>query len=179
MDRLIRYEALDADPDTWAAWKAAGWTPPDDGYDFMSIFGMDAYSPAWFGSHLHPGFYPAFEVKVLEDDGRRQLVQTEAGGTKERFTDGRMSIPRFVRFAVETLDDLTALMPRLDPGTHARVDEQRGHARKLLHGGHEPKIEIPVFAPLEIGEPRIDLKDGQPPGIEPQIDGAQVVHGLE
>jgi uroporphyrinogen-III decarboxylase len=123
VDRVIRWETIGVDPDTFARWEEEGWTPPADGYDYIRIFDLDLYAPAFFGSHLHPGFYPAFEVKVIEDDGRRQIVQTEAGGTMEQFTDGHMSIPRFLKFAVNTMDDLEKVMPRLDPHNHARVDE--------------------------------------------------------
>ncbi len=41
----------------------------------------------------------------------------------ERLSDGGMSVPHFVSFAVNTMVDLNKLRPRLDPNNHARVDE--------------------------------------------------------
>ncbi len=104
VDRLIRHEAIGVDEETYARWKAAGWTP-ERGDDFFGESGMDYFAPAFFGSYLHPGFYPAFTEEVLEDHGHRQVVRTEAGATVERMCDGSMSIPRFLRFPVEDLDD--------------------------------------------------------------------------
>ena len=123
VDRPIRSETIGIDDDTFARWEEDGWKPPDDTKNHVNWYGMDKLAPAFFGSHLHPGFHPTFEEKVLSDDGRRQLVQTPAGSTIERFSSGSMSIPHFVSFAVKTIDDFNELMPRLDPNNHTRVDE--------------------------------------------------------
>jgi uroporphyrinogen-III decarboxylase len=122
VDRPVRYETIGIDDDTYKRWAKEGWAPPNDANNFMRQFDMDIFAPAWFGGHLHPAFYPAFEEKIIEDDGHRQLLRTITGGIMERFSDGSMSIPRFVSFAVETMDDLEGLMPRLDPNSYPRVD---------------------------------------------------------
>ena len=122
-DRLIRFETIGVDNNTYARWHKEGWRWDGDPTDLFGQFNMDRYAPAFFGAHLHPGFHPAFEETVIQDDGRRQLVRTPSGAKIERFSDESMSIPRFVSFAVEKMDDLVTLMPRMDPDTHARVDE--------------------------------------------------------
>lgn len=121
-DRPMRHEAIGIDDQTVARWIKEGWEPEGDHVNFMAEFDMDPFAPAFFGSHLHPGFHPLFEEAVLEDDGRRQVVRTQAGIVQERFSDGSMSIPRFLKFPVETRADLDKLMPRLDPNDHQRVD---------------------------------------------------------
>jgi len=122
VDRPIRYEAIGIDDDTIARWKKEGWMSDAEHIDFIDAFDMDRFAPAFFGAHLHPGFHPLFEEKVIKDDGARQVVQTQGGYTIERFTDGRMSIPRFLKFPVENMDDLQKLMPRLNPADDQRVD---------------------------------------------------------
>lgn len=122
VDHPLREEAIGIDDDTVARWKREGWRPGSEPVNFKEEFGMDHVAPAFFGAHLHPGFYPPFEESVLEDDGRRQVFRTQAGIVAERFSDGSMSIPRFLRFPVETMDDLTKLRPRLNPADHQRVD---------------------------------------------------------
>jgi uroporphyrinogen decarboxylase len=114
-------ETIGLDDDTIKAWKREGWKPKAEPVNFVTEFDMDLIAPAFFGSHLHPGFHPPFEEKVIEDDGRRQVIQTQAGIIQERFSDGSMSIPRFLKFPVENMDDLQELLPRLDPIDHARV----------------------------------------------------------
>lgn len=122
VDRPLRMEAIGIDEETVLNWKRDGFEVSTDPFNFVQEFGMDYVAPAFFGAHLHPGFHPAFEEKVIEDDGHRQLVQTQAGGRMERFSDGSMSIPHFVSFAVSGMDDLARLMPRLNPRDHSRVD---------------------------------------------------------
>jgi uroporphyrinogen decarboxylase len=121
-DRPMHIEAIGIDDDTVARWKKEGWEPMTEPVNFMAEFNMDIAAPAFFGAHLHPGFWPLFEEKVIKDDGRRQLVQTQSGAMLERFSDGGMTIPHFVSFPVKTIADLEKLMPRLDPGNRERVD---------------------------------------------------------
>jgi uroporphyrinogen decarboxylase len=142
-DRPVRAEAIGVDNDTYALWREEGWEPPDGADNHMVQFQMDNVAPAFFGSHLYPGFYPPFEEKVLEDDGRRQIVQTFSGGTMERFSDGSMSVPRFISFAVTTMDDLNTLMPRLDPNNHSRVDEWSW----AFDTARENKLPLIVYIP--------------------------------
>ena len=60
------------------------------------------------------GLHPPFEEVVLETRGERRLVRTEDGALAEKLADGS-SMPRFIRFAVETRDDWERLRDeRLD-----------------------------------------------------------------
>jgi uroporphyrinogen decarboxylase len=69
------------------------------------------------------GLWPEFEEKVLETRGGRRLVQNKQGALCE-MTDSDSSIPRYIKFAVETRADWDRLKEeRLDPGTPGRVGE--------------------------------------------------------
>jgi len=60
------------------------------------------------------GLYPAFEEETLEKRGERRLVRTKDGALAEML-DYDSSMPRFIRFAVETRDDWDRLRDeRLD-----------------------------------------------------------------
>jgi uroporphyrinogen-III decarboxylase len=120
-DRPIRQEALGIDEETTARWLAAGWKPSRPAFDFYGEFGFDSVAPAFFGAHLHPGFWPLFEEKMVRDEGRVQVWQTSAGIIQERMV-GSMSIPRFLRFPVETIGDFDQLRERLDPDAPGRVE---------------------------------------------------------
>ena len=122
LDRPVRFEAIGIDDETVANWRRGGWEPETPMLDFIGEFGMARSAPVFIGAHLHPGFFPEFREEVLEDDGRRQLVRSQAGALFERFSDGSMSIPRFISFPVRNQDDFRGLLPRLNPRDHGRVD---------------------------------------------------------
>ncbi len=120
-DRPVRFEALGIDQNTILRWQKEGATFKNEG-EFYLQSGFDLPAPVMIGAHLHPGFFPEFEQKVLQDDGKHQLIQTTAGTIQEIHSDGAMSIPHFVKFPVANLDDFQKMLPRLNPADHARVD---------------------------------------------------------
>jgi len=121
-DRPVRFEALGIDQNTILRWQKEGVENLKNEGDFYLQSGFDLPAPVMIGAHLHPGFFPEFELKVLEDDGKRQLIQTQAGILQEVFTDGAMSIPHFVKFPVENPGDWQKILPRLNPKDNERVD---------------------------------------------------------
>jgi len=121
-DRPVRFEALGADVNTLIRWHKEGYEGSANEVGFFGAFGFDIPAPVMIGAHLHPGFYPEYEEKVLKDDGRHKLIQTQAGIIQEIHSDGAMSIPHFLKFPVENLDDLKKILPRLNPRDNERVD---------------------------------------------------------
>lgn len=121
-DRPVRFEALGIDLNTILSWQKQGIREIKNEGDFYLQSGFDLLAPVMIGAHLHPGFYPEYEEKVLKDDGKHKVVQTQAGIIQEIHSDGSMSIPHFLKFPVENFDDLKKVLPRLNPKDNERVD---------------------------------------------------------
>jgi len=121
-DRPVRFEALGADDNTIIRWQKEGYQQKGPAVSFYGDFEFDLVAPVMIGAHIHPGFFPEYQEKVLEDNGKHKVIQTSAGTIQEIFSDASMSIPRFLKFPVENMDDLKKLLPLLNPADHARVD---------------------------------------------------------
>lgn len=120
-DRPVRFE-MGVDDNTLVRWQKEGYQLKGPAPNFFFDFDFDLVAPVMIGAHVQPGFFPEYELKVIKDEANHKIIQTPAGTIQEIFSDGSMSIPRFLKFPVANMDDLKLLMPRLNPGDHARVD---------------------------------------------------------
>lgn len=69
------------------------------------------------------GITPGFDYCVLEEDDRHQVIQDWDGATKMVNKDGASSIPKFLKFPIETRADWDEFKKRLDPNTPGRVPD--------------------------------------------------------
>jgi hypothetical protein len=115
----LEYRAVDRLPDeefgywpeTLARWRAEGL--PDAVRD-------DTTADRYFGFDWREvvpvamGLFPPFPEEVLRRNGNRIVVRDANGAVCERFADGTSSIPRFLRYGVESRHDWRAFRDRLD-----------------------------------------------------------------
>jgi hypothetical protein len=84
---------------------------------------------------IHRGLFPEFEEKTIEKKGERRLVQTKDGALTEML-DYDSSMPKFLRFAVETRADWERLRDeKLDPKQPGRVGDVAAAVKKANAGG--------------------------------------------
>ena len=74
---------------------------------------------------VHMGMIPGFESKVLEKTDRYEIVQHGSGIVTKALIEGtvrgtRASMDQYLRFPVETIENLRALKKRYDPKTPTR-----------------------------------------------------------
>jgi uroporphyrinogen decarboxylase len=87
---------------------------------------------------IQRGLFPAFEERTLEERDGRRVVRTKDGALTEML-DYDSSMPRFLRFAVETRADWERLRDeRLDPGRPGRV----GNVGAAVAGAHAAGMPI-------------------------------------
>jgi uroporphyrinogen decarboxylase len=135
VDHLVRREFY-----IWAEaierWKAEGL--PEDWRE-QNIFGFDPPSVAEVGLQMgwcEPPFLPAYEERVVQDEGDTEIIQ-DASGRWLRVFKGRRHgfMPDYVRHPVETMKDWTEeVAPRLNPEGPARyagLDERCAEAERL------------------------------------------------
>ena len=75
---------------------------------------------------VNMGMVPPFERQVLEETDRYEIVQRGNGIVTKALKEGtvrgtRASMDQYLRFPVETIDDLRALKKRYDPATPTRT----------------------------------------------------------
>jgi len=84
------------------------------------------------------GLWPEFEEKVRETRGGRRLIQNKQGALCE-MTDSDSSIPRYLKFAVETRADWEKLKEeRLDPRKPGRI----GDVKKVVEETHAAGMPV-------------------------------------
>jgi uroporphyrinogen-III decarboxylase len=66
------------------------------------------------------GLLPAFETQVVEETEKYRIVSDGDGNLLQQFTDGTSTIPRYLRFAIESRADWEKFRERLDPDDPAR-----------------------------------------------------------
>jgi len=100
-------------PETLERWSKEGM----EGGDWNAAFGFDA------GFECLPvnlGYYPAFEQRLISDDGERRTVRNEYGITYLE-KKGHSTIPYYIDYPVKTRDDWEALKAdRLNPHSPER-----------------------------------------------------------
>jgi uroporphyrinogen decarboxylase len=81
----------------------------------------NTWADAYFGfaprKHvpLNLGLLPPFEAKVLEEDERHKIVRDSGGATSLIHKGEQSSIPKYLRFPIESRADWEAFKERLDP----------------------------------------------------------------
>ena len=87
---------------------------------------------------IRKGLFPEFEEKTIERRGERRIVRTKDGALTEML-DYDSSMPKFLKFAVETRADWERLRDeRLDPRRPGRV----GDVKAAVDGAHAAGMPI-------------------------------------
>lgn len=150
--RVFMYQPVDRVPDTefgyWPQtirrWLGEGMkidlTRQEQNQMFLprldAFLGLEAEG---CGVGVRTGMNPSFEHKVLEDKGASQIVQGGDGIIAERYGNDadESSIPRFIKFPIETPDDWKAMKERyrLDDPARKIPQENIDNARKGVAKG--------------------------------------------
>ena len=94
-------------PETLERWREEGMP---DGREPWEAAGITHYHRV----PVEVRFYPAFEERVISDDGEKKIVQDQDGVIKEVFKE-KTVFPRFLKHPVQTMRDFEELAQRLDP----------------------------------------------------------------
>lgn len=116
-------------------WKKEGL--PDD-YAQKNLFNFDPGYSAGAGANLgwcEPPFYPAYETKVIKDEGDYEIIQDHAGRWLKVFKGRRHGfMPDYIKHVVTSRKDWEEdVAPRLDlttPERWARLDETCSNAKR-------------------------------------------------
>ena len=81
-----------------------------------------------FETHMrvptHGGIIPGFERRVIEENERHRTIVGSDGATKIINKDGSSTIPRYLRFPIETRQDWEEFKKRLDPTDTRRYQSE-------------------------------------------------------
>lgn len=72
------------------------------------------------GPPFRGGAIPGFEYKVVEEHERTKIIVDGDGATKLIYTDGSSTIPRYLKFPIETREDWKEFAKRLDVSDPSR-----------------------------------------------------------
>jgi len=119
VDRLPFWHIFGCWGETLQRWKSEGFNGVSD-MDWMVSLGFDA---GFSTLPVNLGFCPAFEWKVLSEDGDKRTIRDHLGLTFiER--KGRSAIPFFIDYPVKSREDWEAIKrERLDPNSPERFPE--------------------------------------------------------
>jgi len=115
----MRFEAVDHVPDeefgywdeTFAEWHKQGLPEYVNNNGKADIFfGFETKQ----GAPVHGGPIPGFQYQVLEEGDRYRKIIDHDGATKLVYTDGTSTIPRYLRFPIETRADWDEFKTRFD-----------------------------------------------------------------
>jgi uroporphyrinogen decarboxylase len=70
------------------------------------------------------GLKPGFQYQVLEEDDRHKIVMDFDGATKMVKTEGLPTIPKYLKFPIETRADWDEFKKRLDPSSPGRFPDE-------------------------------------------------------
>lgn len=131
----MRFQPVDHVPDeefgywdeTFPQWHAQGLPKyVDNNWKADVFFGFETkMGGPPFGLGLRPGF----EYKVIEEGERTKTIVDHDGATKLIYTDGSSTIPRFLKFPIETRADWEQHKKRLDPNDPARYPSEEDWAK--------------------------------------------------
>ena len=124
VDHLVRREFY-IWPEAIERWKKEG-LPPD--YEEKNVFNFDPPGAISVGLNMgwcEPPFYPAYEEKVVRDDGDTEIIQDVAGRWLRVFKGRRHGfMPDYLRHPVKCMKDwVEDVAPRLDPADARRYAE--------------------------------------------------------
>lgn len=121
LDRPFRMETIAFWPETLTRWHNEG-LPAEVNDDVNAIIyhGCDLQLPLDLGSHLHPGFFPLFEEKIISQDEQYTVKRDIAGSVVRVLTDGTSTLPAWLESPVKDMHTWEAVKTRLDPDTPGR-----------------------------------------------------------
>lgn len=126
----MRFEPVDHIPDqefgywdeTFTEWHAQGLPEYiDNNWKADIFFGFETC----IGVPVNDCMMPGFEYKVVEEDDRHRTIIDYDGATKIINKDGSSSIPRYLRFPIETRADWEEFKKRLDVTDPQRYPSER------------------------------------------------------
>lgn len=130
----MRFQPVDHVPDeefgywneTFPAWHAQGLPKyVDNNWKADIFFGFETKMG---GPPFHCGLKPGFEYKVIEEGERTKTIIDHDGATKLIYTDGSSTIPRYLKFPVETRADWEEYKKRIDPTDPSRYPAEEDWA---------------------------------------------------
>jgi hypothetical protein len=119
VDHLPDYEFgwWDENFDVWPDQGMPGWVDGNSKGD--RFFGLEQYG--WFP--IGNGVRPGFSSRLVEDKGDRRIIMNGGGVLCEVPKDGHSTIPRFIKFPIETRADWEEFKKRLDKDDPFRLPE--------------------------------------------------------
>ncbi|OFX16346.1 MAG: hypothetical protein A2Z18_10165 [Armatimonadetes bacterium RBG_16_58_9] len=140
-------------PETLEAWHAQGLPGYVGDNERAGIyFGFERQE----GAHFHVGIMPGFERRVLEEDDHHQVILDWDGAKKLIHKDGSTSMPKFLKFPIESRADWEEFKKRLYPSTPGRFPERWewesgliGDWMTLIGGWTTPTLHDPGWIPRE------------------------------
>jgi uroporphyrinogen decarboxylase len=139
----MRFQPVDHVPDqefgywgeTLTAWHNQGlpeWVDDNGKADLFFGFSPQAHAP------INVYMLPGFEYQVLEEDENYRII-IDGGGVKCLVhKDGRASIPKHLKFPIETRQDWGEFKKRLDPTTLGRYPDNWDSIRDELNASDAP-----------------------------------------
>lgn len=121
----MRFQPLDHVPDeefgywdeTIVEWHKQGMPEcVSDNWRADVFFGFEQKT----GAPINGGQIPGFEYKLLEEGERYKKIVDWDGATKLVYTDGTSTIPRYLKFPIETREDWKKLRKCFDPTLPSR-----------------------------------------------------------
>lgn len=141
--RTMHFETVDYVPDeefgywneTFSVWQKQG-LPADicDNSQADRYFGFSRREHV----PINLGILPGFESKVLEETDEHQVIVDGAGVTCIVKRDGTSTIPKYVRFPVQSRDDWKRFRERLNPDDPARYPADWEEQKKRWKGRDYP-----------------------------------------
>ena len=126
--RAMHYQSVDHVPDEeFGYWAETLTTWHDQGLPNHIV--TDPMADRYFGFNrrdhvpLNLGLLPNFKYEIVEEKEDHRIIVDEAGVTCLIRTDGSSSIPKYLKFPIETRADWDRFKERLDPNDPVRYPE--------------------------------------------------------
>jgi len=131
----------------WHAQGLPSYITNDDRADAFFGFETKEWAPE------RADLIPPFERKVIEEDERCRTFQDSDGSIRVVFKDGSPTMPRFLKFPIETRRDWEEFKKRLDPNTPGRFpgDDQWQQWEERIRGSTKP---VAIYAASLFGKIR-------------------------
>jgi hypothetical protein len=141
--RTMHFQPVDHVPDqefgywgeTLVAWHEQGlpeWVNTNEAADLYFGFAPQVGAP--INSYIIPGF----EYQVLEEDDQHRIIIDGGGVTCIVHKDGKSSIPKHLKFPIETRQDWDEFKLRLDSSTPGRYPENWDTLKDELNASDAP-----------------------------------------
>ncbi len=141
VDRPFRWETIGFWPETIERWHGEGLSEDIDEMAAYIHFNMDLRMPITLGGFEEPGFFPAFEETILEEDEQYVIRRDRTGAIIREFKSGRSALPQFLEFPVKDMRSFEELKWRLDPSAPGRLGEDWQYSFQVYN-----ESEFPVIA---------------------------------